>query len=140
MSSLLLLPAPSHCTAPVRSLHTERGYRTLVSSPVPLNLEDLTLDRAAGTHSAEAAAAMLARADAQRAGEENGMVEEEEEEEEEQAPVQEPSGAGSKPASRAGSMQDVSGTATAGSEAEGSALGELPGGRRGDVLHWHCPG
>lgn len=102
----------------------ERGYRTIVSSPVPLNLEDLTLDRAAGTHSADAAAALLARADAQRA-EENGLVEEEEEEEEPQ-PEPEPSGGGggSKPASRAGSMQDVSAAATAGSEAEGGALGE----------------
>ena len=97
-----------------------------MSSPVPLNLEDLTLDRAAGTHSADAAMALLARADAQRAGEENGAVEDEEEEEE-GVVQEEPSGGGSKPASRAGSMQDVSGAATAGSEAEGGALGEPAG-------------
>ena len=133
------LPQPQHAPAgptviPAIATHrynlrslwlAERGYRTIVSSPVPLNLEDLTLDRAAGTHSADAAAALLARADAQRA-EENGLVEEEEEEEEPQ-PEPEPSGGGggSKPASRAGSMQDVSAAATAGSEAEGGALGEL---------------
>ncbi|PRW58999.1 putative histone-lysine N-methyltransferase ATXR3 isoform X1 [Chlorella sorokiniana] len=118
-ADLLLLYASTQ-----RWMTCERGYRTIVSSPVPLNLEDLTLDRAAGTHSAEAAAAMLARADAQRAEENGGIEEEEEEEEEQQQQQQEPSGGGggSKPASRAGSMQDVSGAATAGSEAEGGAL------------------
>lgn len=117
-------PAPTR-TAPAHppSL-AERGYRTIVSSPVPLNLEDLTLDRAAGTHSADAAAALLARADAQRAGEENGAIEDEEEEEETEV-VQEASAGGG---SRAGSMQDVSGAVTAGSEADGGALGEPAGG------------
>lgn len=80
---------PAH--HPTRPLPAEKDYRGFTSTPVPLNLEDLTLDRA-GTGGGAAAAA-------------DG----------------EPSGGGSRPGSRPGSVQDLS---AAGSESDGGALSE----------------
>lgn len=102
----------------MRGRPAERGYRTITSSAVPLNLEDLTLDRAGGGHSAASAAALLAAGDSQQLEDAEGGT-------------AEPDGGGSRPASRAGSMQDVGAAAAGcGSESEGGGLtGEQQEGR-----------
>lgn len=111
----LLLLLPRRCcrwvaTALAQSPATppaERHYRGITSPPVPLNLEDLTLDRAGdGGGGAQGAAAATEPQAANDAGEQQGGA------------------AGSRPASRPSSMLDLTASAAAGggSESEGAAL------------------
>ena len=132
-----LHPTPAQSLAPTlppsrTSTHgrpAERGYRTITSSAVPLNLEDLTLDRAGGGHSAASAAALLAAGDSEQLGDAEDASGD---------AVDEPGGGGgggSRNPSRAGSVQDLGAAAAGGgSESEGGGLaGEQAGGAGGGV-------